>query len=118
MKDIVFKWYYIKDGDFPPEKEKIHFDDNNDITHLGWFVKKDQFDRDNMFISTEGGFFPLEKVIAWIPIQKREIGHVASKVQCSLCSFYWIAVRPNGVEKLECPNCKNVCSYEDILKII
>ena len=108
------KWHYVVDGDLPEENEKVHFDDLSDITHLGYFVKKDQFDRDNMFISTSGGFFPLDKVIAWMPIPKRTDRHDVSKVKCDLCSYQWIAVRPTGVEKLECPSCKNICHFENI----
>jgi len=37
-----------------------------------------------------------------------------SKVECSLCTYQWYAVRPEGVEKIECPNCENICNFENI----
>ena len=62
----IFKWYFIKDGMFPQEKEMVHFDDKNNIMHLGTFHKKDQFGRENVFVSTEGAHFTNDKVEAWI----------------------------------------------------
>lgn len=40
--------------------------------------------------------------------------HEVSKVKCDLCGFGWIAVRPEGLEKLECPNCANMVYFENI----
>ena len=40
--------------------------------------------------------------------------HEASEVRCDLCSYEWIAVRPVGLDKLECPNCGNVSYFENI----
>lgn len=40
--------------------------------------------------------------------------HEASKVRCDLCNYEWLAVRPRGVLVLECPNCKNISSFENI----
>lgn len=40
--------------------------------------------------------------------------HEVSKVKCDLCGYEWIAVRPEGVEKLECPNCNNIGYFENI----
>lgn len=68
MNERVFKWYYTKENDFPNDKETIQFEDNNNILHLGVFYKKDQFDRENVFVSTVGAYFTTDKVPAWIPI--------------------------------------------------
>lgn len=40
--------------------------------------------------------------------------HEASMVKCDLCNYKWTAVRPEGVEKLECPKCGNVGCFENI----
>ena len=40
--------------------------------------------------------------------------HEASKVKCDLCEYEWIAVRPEGLTKLECPNCHNMVNFENI----
>jgi hypothetical protein len=40
--------------------------------------------------------------------------HEASKVKCDLCSIMWIAVRPKGINKLECPYCNNMVHFENI----
>jgi DNA-directed RNA polymerase subunit RPC12/RpoP len=37
-----------------------------------------------------------------------------SMVQCDLCSHRWIAVRPKGLDRLECPNCSNMAMFENI----
>lgn len=40
--------------------------------------------------------------------------HEVSTVECDLCSHQWVAVRPLGLEKLECPNCGNMVYFENI----
>jgi protein-arginine kinase activator protein McsA len=40
--------------------------------------------------------------------------HEVSSVQCDLCSYKWVAVRPKDTEKLECPNCNNIVNYENL----
>jgi hypothetical protein len=37
-----------------------------------------------------------------------------SLVKCDLCSHEWVAVRPAGLEKLECPDCSNLAGFENI----
>ena len=37
-----------------------------------------------------------------------------SLVQCDLCSHQWVAVRPAGLIKLECPNCGNMVNFTNI----
>lgn len=40
--------------------------------------------------------------------------HEVSTVKCDLCAKEWVAVRPEDVEKLECPNCGNMVHFENI----
>lgn len=40
--------------------------------------------------------------------------HEVSRVKCDLCGFEWIAVRPAGLDKLECKQCGNIASFENI----
>lgn len=40
--------------------------------------------------------------------------HEASMVKCDICGNTWMAVRPAGLVKLQCPNCLNMCSFENI----
>lgn len=37
-----------------------------------------------------------------------------SQVKCDLCAHEWVAVRPQGTPKLECPNCSNISHFENI----
>jgi len=40
--------------------------------------------------------------------------HEVSLVRCDLCTKQWVAVRPEGIKKLECPNCENMVYFENI----
>ena len=40
--------------------------------------------------------------------------HEVSQVKCSVCNNSWVAVRPKGLQKLECPNCSNMVYFENI----
>ena len=40
--------------------------------------------------------------------------HEVSLVKCDLCGFEWIAVRPLGLDKLECKQCGNMVHFENI----
>lgn len=40
---------------------------------------------------------------------------VASKVMCSLCGNDWIALRPDGVDKLECKHCKIISTVQRVV---
>ena len=46
--------------------------------------------------------------------ESNEIPHEVSKVKCDLCEKEWIAVRPEGLDKLECPNCGNIVNFDDV----
>ena len=46
----------------------------------------------------------VEEMIKWL----------GEYVQCDLCNHKWTAVFPKTVEKLECPNCKNMVTFEII----
>ena len=37
-----------------------------------------------------------------------------SLVKCDLCSHEWVAVRPEGLTEIECPNCENIVHFENI----
>lgn len=36
-----------------------------------------------------------------------------SLVKCDTCQYQWVAVRPEGLLKLECPKCGNNCGFEN-----
>lgn len=40
--------------------------------------------------------------------------HEVSNVKCDICGYQWVAVRPEGLTKLECPNCGNMVQFENI----
>lgn len=40
--------------------------------------------------------------------------HEASLVQCDLCNYKWVAVRPQGLKQLECNNCGNMVYFENV----
>lgn len=48
------------------------------------------------------------------PMSNEYDPHEVSKVKCDLCGHEWIAVRPEGLVKLECPNCNNLVSFENV----
>ena len=37
-----------------------------------------------------------------------------SMVRCDLCGYEWVAVRPSGIEKLQCPQCLYLARFENI----
>ena len=39
---------------------------------------------------------------------------IGSEVECDLCGHHWIAVFPAECDRLECPNCENMVTYEVI----
>lgn len=40
--------------------------------------------------------------------------HEVSTVKCDLCDNQWVAVRPVGVDKLQCPFCMNMVYFENV----
>ncbi len=40
--------------------------------------------------------------------------HEASLVECDICKHRWTAVRPEGLEMLECPKCKELRYFNNI----
>jgi hypothetical protein len=40
--------------------------------------------------------------------------HEASMVSCDICTHEWVAVRPAGLTKLQCPNCLKVAHFENV----
>lgn len=40
--------------------------------------------------------------------------HEASYVKCDLCGFKWVAVRSEGLTKLECKQCGNMVYFENL----
>lgn len=46
--------------------------------------------------------------------EKERMKFETSLVKCDLCSYHWVAVRPFGLTKLECPNCNNMVYFENI----
>jgi hypothetical protein len=40
--------------------------------------------------------------------------HEFSQVKCDLCGKEWVAVRPEGVDKLQCPSCNNTVFFENL----
>jgi ribosomal protein S27E len=41
-----------------------------------------------------------------------ETGWIGGRIKCDVCSNEWLAVYHNTSEKLECPNCENMVTYE------
>jgi len=48
-----------------------------------------------------------------MPVEEKEEKLETSHVKCDLCSYEWVAIRPLGTEKLECPNCNNIVIFEN-----
>lgn len=47
--------------------------------------------------------------------QEAEKGkYSVSYVQCDICGHKWTAVRPEGTETLECPNCGHNGNFENL----
>ena len=43
------------------------------------------------------------------------VGYEVSLVKCDLCNHKWTAVRIAGLEILQCPNCKNMVNFENLI---
>jgi len=56
----------------------------------------------------------LKKLIEIAKKAKPKDPHEVSKVKCDLCSYTWVAVRPEGLTKIECPHCGNMVNFENI----
>lgn len=56
------------------------------------------------------------KIKKYIEEQLKKTQHEVSTVKCDLCSKEWVAVRPPGLDTLECPNCKNMVRFENVHK--
>ena len=41
--------------------------------------------------------------------------HEVSTVKCDVCTYSWVAVRPEGLTKLECPNCGGFVFFENVI---
>lgn len=41
-------------------------------------------------------------------------GWVAGYVQCDLCNHKWAAVYPTKLNRIECPNCSNMVTFEKL----
>ncbi len=50
----------------------------------------------------------------WEEHNKPEDKHEVSPVKCNMCNHIWVAVRPEGLEKLECPHCGGMVNFENI----
>jgi len=47
-------------------------------------------------------------------MEKQEKGFEVSLTACDLCGHKWVAVRPEGLIKLEFPHCGNMVYFENI----
>jgi len=59
----------------------------------------------------------LEKILVDLFYGKhkdKQLMYEASLVKCDLCTHQWVAVRPAGLTILECPNCDNMVTFENI----
>ena len=48
-------------------------------------------------------------------ISSDKVGYEASLVKCDLCNYKWVAVRIVGLELLQCPNCRNMVNFENVV---
>jgi hypothetical protein len=78
-----------------------------------WDFEKDF--SDDEWLEEEGDdddwFVPTEDLIEGITVHS---GWEQSFVECDLCSHRWMAVRPEGTPKLECPNCEQITYFEEV----
>lgn len=51
-----------------------------------------------------------------VDLLNKNTGFIGSKVRCGTCNNEWIAVFHSSTDKLECPNCVNISSF-DIVKL-
>jgi len=49
-----------------------------------------------------------------VDLLNKNTGWIGSKVICGTCNNEWIAVFHSTTDKLECPNCTNLSSFEII----
>jgi len=51
-----------------------------------------------------------------IRIEEEKEGWAGCKIECLICTHWWIAVFHVECEKLECPNCHHMVNYKLIEK--
>jgi len=56
----------------------------------------------------------IQQALAMEKEQMVEAHYEVSKVKCDLCGKEWVAVRTEGLTKLECPNCGNMVNFENV----
>jgi ssDNA-binding Zn-finger/Zn-ribbon topoisomerase 1 len=56
----------------------------------------------------------VQQALAMEKEQMVEAHYEVSKVKCDLCGKEWVAVRTEGLTKLECPNCGNMVNFENV----
>lgn len=49
--------------------------------------------------------------VEWI-VPGQEIGWTGAKIKCTICEHEWVAMFPAELDRIECPNCKNIVRYE------
>ena len=71
----------------------------------------------DLHTSEEISFSKMVELLNDIARESREQGCriEVSKVMCSLCGNDWIALRPEGVDKLECKNCKIISTVQRVV---
>jgi len=62
----------------------------------------------------EYAFQVVEKILSNAGVMRSaDTKFEVSSVQCDLCNYRWVAVRNFGLDKLECPNCRNIANFEN-----
>jgi hypothetical protein len=76
-------------------------------------------DAEEHFYFNVSGSYMGEKTPIWCmdnfeEEESKDEPHEVSKVKCDLCNYSWVAVRPEGLTKLECHNCGNMVHFENL----
>lgn len=67
---------------------------------------------DLQYIQESKAVVSVEKLLSASSVEDKP--HETSLVMCDLCNHEWVAVRPDGLTELECPNCNNMVQFSNI----
>lgn len=87
---------------------------DHDTEYCAYGESEDERKWSGTWCECDGHFIEILNIEEIIQDEGDNDPHEVSIVKCDLCGYEWVAVRPAGLIKLECPNCGNVVYFENL----